>query len=132
MKQVSKTLGLVGGIGGTVLSVLILFIIWIRQVFGRTRFERLATGISVWNIFVLIFAIIGIVGAALVTSKPKSGGILMLISGAGGIIAVIISTAVAGRFSAVDLIEAAFALLLLLSGIFGLISPPPQKADAQS
>ncbi len=123
MKQIAKTLGLIGGIGGTALSAIIIFVIWIRQVFGRARFgERLATGISIWSLFLLVFAVVGIVGAALVVTKPKPGGIL----------AVTVSSLVAGHFGGVDLVEAIFAILLLASGIQGMFSLPAKEVGAHS
>ena len=79
-------------------------------------------GISIWSYFVFIFAVVGIVGVALVRSKPRAGGILMLVSGLGGIIAVASMIFITGRVSGVDFVEGIFSLLLLASGILGIIS----------
>jgi hypothetical protein len=123
MTNVAQVLGLIGGIGGTLMSGLILLAIWVRRVSGRARIgQTIATDISVWGLFVLIFAIVGIVGAALVKSKPRLGGILMLVSGGGGVLAIIIATIAAARVGGVDLIEGIFSLLLLTSGILGIAS----------
>ena len=123
MVNVAQVLGLIGGIGGALLSGLILLVIWVRRVLGRARGSGIiAADISVWSLFVLIFAIVGIIGAGLVKSKPKMSGILMLISGGGGVLAIVIATIAAARVSGIDLIEGIFSLLLLTSGILGIIS----------
>jgi hypothetical protein len=49
--------------------------------------------------------------------------------GPGGIIAVILSYLVAGCLNGIDLIEVIFALLLLSSGIIGLLASPAKEAD---
>ncbi len=123
MIKVAQILGLVGGAGGAILTSLIILIIRVRRVFERASSgERLAGGIFIWSYVIFILAIVGIVGAALVKSRPRAGGILMLVSGAGGVAAVVSRIIIAGRISGADVAEGIFSLLLLLSGILGISS----------
>ena len=128
MIRVARILGLLGGIGGTMLTSLIILVIWARRILARIRpGSSLVNSVSIWSYFIFVFAVIGIVGAALVESKPKTGGILMLISGIAGVVAVGVAFIVAGRLSVVDLVEGIFSLLLLVSGILGINSFSRQK-----
>jgi hypothetical protein len=130
MVKVTQILGLVGGIGGAILTSLIILVIRVRRILDRASSGgRLAAGISIWSYFVFIFAVLGIVGAALVRSNPRAGGILMLVSGVVGVVAVASFIIITGRVSGADLLEGIFSLLLLSSGILGIISFLRQQAQ---
>ena len=130
MIKVAQILGLVGGIGGTILTSLIILVIRARRILDRASSGvRWAGGISIWSYIVFIFAVVGIVGVALVKSKPRAGGILMLVSGVGGVVAVGFMVIITGRVSGSDLVEGVFSLLLLASGILGIISFFRQQAQ---
>ena len=133
MIKIAQILGLVGGIGGTILTSLIVIITRARRIVRPPDTGgRLIAGISIWSYVVFIFAVVGIIGVALVGSKPKAGGILMIVSGIGGLVAVGFMISITGRASGADLVEGAFSLLLLLSGILGIISFFRQPAQTRA
>ncbi len=130
MIRVAQILGLFGSVGGTILASLILIITGARRIVRPPGTGgRLILGISIWSYVVFLFAVLGIIGVALIKTRPKTGGILMLISGIGGLVAVALMISVTGHTSAADLVEGAFSLLLLSSGILGLISAFKQPAQ---
>jgi hypothetical protein len=123
MRTISKVLGYVGGIATTVISLFILIIVFLARLLSRGRLSgRISTDISAWTLVVMIFGIIGITGAAFITSRPKAGSILLLISGIGELVLSILVSVVSGRLGFVGVIEGLLSLLLLASGILGLIS----------
>jgi hypothetical protein len=131
--KVAQILGLVGGIGGAILTSLIILIIRVRRVFERASSgERLAGGTFIWSYVIFILAMVGIVGAALVRSRPKAGGILMMISGGGGAVAVFSRIIFINRINGGDIIEGIFSLLLLAAGVLGLISSSRQMSRADT
>jgi hypothetical protein len=131
--KVAQILGLVGGAGGAILTSLIVLIIRVRRVFDRASSgTRLAGGILIWSYVIFILAITGIIGAALVRSKPRAGGILMLVSGAGGLVAVVSRIIITGRLGGADIAEGIFSLLLLSSGIMGIMSSSRPKAQVDN
>ncbi len=122
MIKIAQVLGLFGGIGGTLLTSLIIIVTRASRILARVSVGRLIAGISIWSYVVFIFAVIGIIGAALVRSKPKAGGILMGTSGLGGLMAVTVMILITHRVSGVDFVEGTFSILLLICGILGIIS----------
>ena len=80
-RTVEFVLGLIGGIFGF-FGALIAFI-FTRVAAG---FGGKGTSTIIW--LAILFSIIGIVGAALVKSKTKLGGWMMVISAIGGVISV--------------------------------------------
>jgi hypothetical protein len=134
MTQFAQILGLVGSVGSALLtSLVILEVRALRFLQGSTA--RLAAGLSLWSILVFLIALVGIVGAALVRWKPRAGGVLMLFSGVAGIIAVVVAMIIVGQIRGLELIQGLFSLLLVLSGILGLVSfsgnKTPKTSDAK-
>jgi hypothetical protein len=121
--KASQILGLIAGIGGSLLASLIIlsFRGW-RLLNPEAARQGLAAGFSVWSYLVFMFALVGIVGAALVRSNPRLGGILMLVSGACGVIAVILAVIAVGGVHEVGVVAGTFSALLIASGILALPS----------
>lgn len=59
----------------------------------------------------IYLSVIGFIGSAIVSQKPKIGGILMLLSGIGGFMAVSLAYIIAGP-------------LLIIAGILALLRKP--------
>jgi hypothetical protein len=130
MIRIAQILGLLGGVGGTILTSLIVIITRARRIVRPPGTGgRLIMGISIWSYVVFLFAVLGIIGVALVKSKPKTGGILMIISGIGGLVAVAFMISVTGHVSDADWVAGVFSLLVLTSGILGIISAFKQPAQ---
>jgi hypothetical protein len=130
LSKVAQILGLVGGFGGALLTSLIILVIRVRIILERaSSVQRFAGGVFIWSYVIFILAIVGIVGAFLVRARPGAAGILMLVSGAGGIVAVVVRVIMTGRMSASDLVEGIFSLLLLVSGILATISSSRQQVQ---
>jgi hypothetical protein len=127
--KAAQILGLVGGVGGAILSSLVILIVRVRRFLDRaSSTEFFPVGIPFWSYLVFILAVVGIVGAAMVKSRPRSGAILLLVSGGGGIVLIIARVLIAGRASGNNLLEGFFSVLLLASGILGLILSRRQRA----
>jgi hypothetical protein len=77
-------LGLIGGIIGFFGAILALMFGGIGSAFGADG----ASSISNLGWSAIIFSILGIVGAAIVNSKTKLSGWLMLVSAIGGVISI--------------------------------------------
>jgi hypothetical protein len=84
MRLTALILGIVGGLGGFLGAIFALFVGGLGAAFGVEEAETVI-GLG-WAAIPL--ALIGIVGGALALSKPTAGGILMLVSGVGGFIAI--------------------------------------------
>jgi hypothetical protein len=84
-RTVEFVLGLIGGIIGFFGAIIALMIGGIGSALGGGKGASLLTSLG-W--MAILFAIVGIVGAALVKSKTKLGGWLMIISAIGGVISV--------------------------------------------
>jgi hypothetical protein len=84
MKITSLILGILGGISALATSVILLVIGHLGEGLGAARAGNLLLSGRV----TLALAVVGIVGGALALSRPLVAGILMLVSGAGGFIAL--------------------------------------------
>ena len=84
MKITALILGIIGGIGCLVISIIIVVNGYLGIGLGASGAE-IRTGVG-WA--ALFFSLIGITGGTLAISKPTPAGILMLISGAGGFVAL--------------------------------------------
>lgn len=104
MKIAALILGILGGIAGIVGSIIAMMIGGIGSALGG---EGAKTVTSLGWVALLI-SIVAIVGGALAIAKPKIAGIIMLLMGIGGIIAVSIGYVVAGP-------------LLIIGGILALV-----------
>ena len=97
-------LGLLGGIFGFIGAIIAMFIGGIGSVLGA---EDASTVIGL-GLLAILFAIIGIVGAALVRNKTKLGGWFMIVSAVGGVISVSFGYALA-------------FVLLIIAGLMAVI-----------
>jgi len=104
MKIAALILGILGGIAGVVGSILVLVLGGIGSAFGGEG----AGTVTTLGWVALLLSIIGIVGGALALAKPKIAGIVMLVMGIGGFIAVSLGYVVAGP-------------LLIIGGILALV-----------
>jgi hypothetical protein len=84
MKVAALVLGILGGVGGFVGAIFALVVGGLGAVFGAKGAGTVIGG--GWAAIPL--ALIGIIGGALAMAKPTAAGILMLISGIGGFIAI--------------------------------------------
>ncbi|MEF2293100.1 MULTISPECIES: DUF4064 domain-containing protein [Virgibacillus] len=84
MRTTEFVLGLIGGIFGFLGAILALFIGGVDAAFNETGSSDL-TGLG-WAAF--LFSALAIVGAVVVKSKAKVGGVLLLISAIGGLISI--------------------------------------------
>lgn len=101
-------LGLIGGIfgfGGAVFAV--MFGAVDEAVSGSSEISNLG-----WA--AMLFSVLAIVGAILVKSKPKLGGILMLVSGIGGFISIFVFYILS-------------AVLLVIAGLMGVLRKEKQR-----
>lgn len=104
MRVAALVLGIIGGIAGIVGAVFALFVGGVGAVVGAEGAQTV-TGLG----FAAIpLAILGIIGGAVAMAKPKAAGILMLISGIGGFIAISVGYIVAGP-------------LLVIGGILAIV-----------
>lgn len=83
-RTVEFVLGLIGGIFGFFGAVFALMVGGIGKFFGG---EGASTIVGLGWV-AIVFSIIGIVGAALVKSRAKVGGWLMILSAVGGVISI--------------------------------------------
>jgi len=97
-------LGLLGGIFGFIAAIIALAVGGIGKALGASG----ASTISGLGAGAILFAILGIVGAAMVKSKARLGGIFMLVSAIGGLICI-------SFFYSLSFV------LLLIAGLMGLI-----------
>jgi len=109
-RTVEFVLGLIGGIFGFFGALIALMFGGIGSALGG---EGASTIIGLgW--LAILFSIIGIIGAALVKSKTKVGGWMMIISAVGGVISV--SFAYALSF-----------VLLIIAGLMAVIKKGDKK-----
>jgi len=97
-------LGLLGGIFGFIAAVIALAIGGVGGALGASGASTISTLAGV----AILFAILGIVGSAIVKSKAKLGGTFMLVSAIGGLICI-------SFFYLLSFV------LLLIAGLMGLI-----------
>jgi MFS family permease len=110
METASLVLGIIGGIAGIFGALFAIFVGGVGGAFG----VKDASTILGLGLAAMFLSIIGIVAGALAKAKPKPAGIMMLIAGIGGIIAISVGYVVAGP-------------LLILAGIFALVSVGKEK-----
>jgi hypothetical protein len=121
--KVSQILGLIGSLGSAILtSLIILEVRALRFLEGTGPLGRLATGLSTWSTLVFIFALVGIIGSAMLRWKTAAGIILMFIGGIGDFILVIIAINITGRLRGMELVEGILAVLLLVAAILAVVS----------
>lgn len=84
MKTAALILGIIGGIGGFVGALFALVVGGIGGVFGAEG----AQTVTYLGWVAIPLSIMGIVGGAISRAKPRGAGILMLVSGIGGFIAI--------------------------------------------
>lgn len=105
-------LGLIGGIFGFIGAFMALFFGEIDAAFNEAGSSSLS-GLG-WS--AVIFSILAIVGAVLVKSRPKLGGILMLVSAIGGFISIFMFYMLS-------------AVLLLIGGLMGVLKKKDKRAN---
>ena len=110
MKITALILGIIGGIGGIAISVIIIVNGYLGIGLGASRFVVRA-GVG-WA--ALIVSLGGITGGALVMSRPTTGGILMLIGGIGGFVALTIDALTIGYIFGGPLLIAGGVLALIV------------------
>lgn len=110
MKIASLILGIIGGLAGICGA---LFALGVGGVSSAFEMKEASTVVGL-GLSAIPLSILGIVGGALVMAKPKPAGIMMLIAGIGGIIAIFAGYIVAGP-------------LLIIGGILALISSGKEK-----
>lgn len=104
MKRTTEfILGLLGGIFGFIGAIIALFIGGVDAAFSNSG-ESEIIGLGWAAIFL---SILGIVGSVVVKGKPKVGGIFMIISAVGGVIAI-------------SLFYLLSFILLLIAGLMGV------------
>ncbi len=111
MKVSALVLGLIGGIGGFIGAIIALTVGAVGGAFGAEGADTVTT--LGW--VAIPFAILGIIGGALSISKPKAAGIIMLISGVGGIICISAAYIFGG-------------VLLIVGGILALVASRKPKS----
>ena len=99
------TLGLIGGIIGLIASVLAMMVGGVDAAFSSSG-TSVITGLA-WAAF--FFSILAIIGAIVVRTKDKLGGILLLVSAVGG-------------FVCISMFYLISAILIGIAGIMGLIA----------
>lgn len=105
MKRTAEfVLGLIGGIFGFIGAILAITLGGIAGAF-EVEGASSVSGLG-WDAFIL--SIVGIIGCVIVRSKPKVGGILMLVAAVGGVICISLFYLVPG-------------ILLFIAGLMGLI-----------
>lgn len=86
--KISRTaefvLGLIGGICGIIAGIVAIAIGGVGSAVGASQ----AGSVTSLGIFAILFSILGIVGAAIVNSKTKVSGILMVIACVGGFVCI--------------------------------------------
>lgn len=99
-------LGLIGGILGVVSAVLVLF--------NKLDLFTADSGLGSFGIAALLFSLIGIIGAVMVSISGKLGGIIMILSSVFGILSIFLGYIISG-------------ILLLIAGIISVIKPDQTK-----
>ena len=100
----AMVLGIIGGLAGIAGAFFALFVGGLGTVFGA---EEARTAVSL-GCAAIPLSLLGIVGGAIAKAKPTAAGILMLISGIGGFIAIFMGYIIAGP-------------LLVIGGILALL-----------
>ncbi|MCM8819428.1 MAG: hypothetical protein NC925_01365 [Candidatus Omnitrophica bacterium] len=110
MKRAALILGIIGGVAGIGGALFALIVGGVGSVFEMVdAFTVVGLGLVA-----IPLSILGIVGGALAMTKPKPAGIMMLIGGIGGIIAISAGYIIAGP-------------LLILAGIIALLEAKKEK-----
>ena len=110
MKITSSILGIIGGIGGLAISIIIIVNGYLGIGLGASGAAARA-GVG-WA--TLILSLVGITGGGLAISRPTTAGILMLISGVGGFIALTTGALTIGYILGGPLLIAGGALALIV------------------
>ena len=109
MKIAALILGILGGLAGLMAAVLVLGVGGFFASLETTGFDAEGTSQIIGLGWAAIpIAILGIVGGSISIAKPKIAGILMLISGVGGFIAISAGWIIAG-------------ILLIIGGILAIV-----------
>lgn len=115
MKIAALILGVIGGIAGIFGSIMAIFVGGVGSAL-KLQDSSTVVGLGLAAIFL---SLLGIVGGALAIAKPKAAGIMMLMGGIGGIIAISAGYIIAGP-------------LLIIAGIFALMGAGKEnKLDTQ-
>ncbi|MGA9351383.1 MAG: DUF4064 domain-containing protein [Anaerolineae bacterium] len=101
----AMVLGIIGGLAGIAGAFFALFVGGLGTAFGA---EEARTAVSL-GCAAIPLSLLGIVGGAIAKAKPTAAGILMLISGIGGFIAIFMGYIIAGP-------------LLVVGGILALLA----------
>lgn len=104
MRTGAMVLGIIGGLAGIAGAFFALLVGGLGTAFGA---EAARTVVSLGWVAIPL-SLLGIVAGAMARAKPTAAGILMLISGIGGFIAISMGYIIAGP-------------LLIIGGIFALI-----------
>jgi len=104
MRTGAMVLGIIGGLAGIAGAFFALLVGGLGKAFGAAEAQTVI-GLG-WAAIPL--SLLGIVGGAMAKAKPTAAGILMLISGIGGFIAISMGYIIAGP-------------LLVIGGVFALI-----------
>lgn len=103
-------LGLIGGIFGIIGGVLAMGVGGAAAAFGASGGNTVGS----LGVLAIVFSILGIVGAVVVRSKGKLGGLFMTIAAIGGVISI----------SAFYILP---GILLIIPGLMGLIKKSQSK-----
>jgi hypothetical protein len=104
------------GLAGGILALFGAFIALLIGLAGQELGAQDADSVTVGAGVALTAAAAGIVGASLVWSRPKLGGVVMLISAVVGFVAVFLAYLLGG-------------ILLLLAGLLALFQTAPARQD---
>lgn len=107
-------LGLIGGIFGIISGVLALGIGGIASSVGVSG----GNTVGILALVAILLSILGIVGAVIVRTKGKLGGLFMTVAAVGG-------------FICISFIYILAAILLIIPGLMGLIKKDQSKISAQ-
>lgn len=108
-------LGLIGGIFGFIAAILALMVGGIDAAFSDSGTSEV-TGLG-WAAF--LFSALAIVGSVVVRSKPKVGGILLIISAIGGFISIFMFYLIS-------------AVLIIIAGIMGVVRKDKDSIQSNS
>ena len=113
MKRTSEfVLGLIGGIFGFIGAFVAIMFGGLDAAFSGTETSSI-TGLG-WS--AMLFSTLAIVGCILVKSKPKLGGLFMLIAAIGGTISISMFYVIPG-------------IMLFIAGLMGLIRKDKSKVN---
>jgi hypothetical protein len=130
MKTAAQVLGFIGGIGGFLGAIPILLISYgpgrLSNRLGARFSEEQIEAVSEFAWIAILLPIIGIVGALIIKKKPKVAGVLLLVSGIGGVIRIYFIYSSVGT-SPLLMVGGILALLLLVGGFLVLVARRKEK-----